>query len=93
MPMGDNMKINIVSKDHKDYINFVVRGLEKYQRANKVIDEIDVFHSAIKVTYKNEGSISELLNIHTHIEQHGLDSFFSIADMENGKTVTYKLKD
>jgi len=87
------MQINIVSKDHKDYVNFVVRGLERYERANRTIDKIDVFHSAIKVTYKNEGSLSELLYIHSHIEDYGFDSFFSIADMKNGKTVTYKLED
>jgi hypothetical protein len=86
------MKINKHSKATNDYIDFVVMGLKSYERANKVIDTIDVFNGSITVTYKNEGSLTELLNIHSHIEDYGLDSFFSIADMKSGNTVTYKLE-
>ena len=87
------MQIEKHSKPTKDYINFVINGLEKYEKANKVIEKIDVFNSSIRITYKNEGTLSELLFIHSHIEDYGMRSFFSMSDMKNGNTVRYDLRD
>lgn len=88
------MEINIHSKDHKDYLDFVVNGLKKFGKAQNCIAKIDVFHSSISVTYKNNiENFTEMLSVHENIKNHGLETHISIADMRNGNKISYKLED
>lgn len=88
------MEIEIQSPDHNNFLDFVIEGLENYEKAKNHIDTIDVYNSSISVTYKeNHENITELLYVHEHIMDHGLDPFISRADMRNGQTIRYDLED
>lgn len=86
------MEVNIQSKDHKDYLDFVVEGLKKYNKSNNCIEKIDVYYSSLAVTYKQDiVNYTELLQIHDQFLQYGLESFISNADMKNGRKISYSM--
>ena len=87
------MKINRVSNDSKDYINFVVEGLEKWDRSERVIETINVYYSSISVNYRTDmQNPTEMLYIHEHIRTYGLDVFISKHDIISKNTVSYRLE-
>jgi hypothetical protein len=88
------MEIQYHGKKRKDYIKFVIEGLENYQLCNDYILRIDVFNSSISVTYDIEPMhITGLLKCHEHISGYGLDPFISNNAMKNGQRISYKLED
>ena len=79
-------EINIQSKNHKDYLDFVVEGFKN----NECIEKIDVYYSSLSVTYEKDiVNYTKLLQTHDQFLQYGLDSFISNADMTNGKKISY----
>jgi hypothetical protein len=88
------MKIEYHGEKRKDYINFVIEGLENYQLCKDYILRIDVFNSSISVTYDIEPThITGLLKCHEHISDYGFNTFISNNDMKNGQTISYTLED
>ena len=92
--LWDNMEIEIISESHDEYLDFIIGGLRSYERANNCIEKIQMFHSSISVTYKeNPESVTELLYIHDHIQDYGMTSFISTSDIKEGNSIRYDLEE